>query len=313
MKKPKKPGRWRRRFIGAAVVLIAFAVVVRIVIWAALPTVLRKTAAFYDLDLNYERLSFSSLDGEVAIWHLNVMPRGGGETIASTDYVHGQISVMKLLHGKLDVWRAEADGVDLAVTRNADGTVPLIERFMSSSAATKRAAATPSGRIDLTPPAAIDAFRLQHVRAHVRDLSVSPPLDTVTALDLRVSDVGSALRPTQFEVDISSDPILDSMLIEGEGRASGATLDANVRIRVRGLHGKPAAGYLAPLGIQPVAESIDMKMTGHVIIAPAGQLPATQPANGPATAPTTARSAPAPSPRRPRHWPPELIWKTWRS
>src|SRR5208283_4512379 len=129
--KTKKPHRWRRRLTGVAIILIAFAVVVRIVIWVALPTVLRKTAAFYDLDLNYERLSFSSLDGEVAIWHLTVAPKGGGETIAATDYVHGQISVMNLLRGRLDVWRMEADGVDVAVTRNADGTVPLIERFIS--------------------------------------------------------------------------------------------------------------------------------------------------------------------------------------
>jgi hypothetical protein len=287
--KKKKERRWRRRLIGVALVLIAFAVVVRAVIWVALPTVLRKTASFYDLNLDYERLSFSSLDGEVAIWHLTVTPKEGGETIAATDYVHGQISVLNLLRGRLDVWRMEADGVDLAVTRNADGTVPLIEKFVSGSAASKRAAAA-SGPIDLTPPAAIDAFRLQHVRAHVRDLSVSPPLDTVVALDLRVSDVGSALRPTQFEVNMSSDPVLDNLLVEGEGRASGATLDANIRVRVRGLHGKPAAGYLAPLGIEPVADSIDMKMNGHVTVAGAGQLPATQPSGG--SQPTTAPSGP---------------------
>ena len=63
----------------------------------------------------------------------------------------------------------------------------------------------------------MDAFRLYRVRARLRDLSVQPMLQARVEMDVRVSELGSQTRPTEFEVDVWSDQLLDSLRIKGQG------------------------------------------------------------------------------------------------
>ncbi len=301
-KRPKKKGRWRRRIGIAVVVLLVLALGLRVAVNLAFPTVLAKVAGYYDLDCSYERLQLNVLGGDVGLWHLTVNPKTAngaaidGGPLVHAEYVRGNIAPLKLLVGKLEVWRVEADGVELNVERTADGRIPALEKLLAARPAPAPAAKPAAGptQIDLTPPLRVDALRLQHVRARVRDRAVSPPFDGLVLVNLRVSDVGSTLRPARFELDVSSDPILDSLAVEGEGRSGGAALDARMTVRVKGLRPRAAAGYLEPLGMRPVANEISMRMNARLSTAAAADgHPPTRPTSGASDLASAANASPA--------------------
>ena len=54
--------------------------------------------------------------------------------------------------------------------------------------------------MDLSPPVILDALRLQHVDARIRDNTVTPPFDTRMKLSLRLSNLGSETRPLRFGI-----------------------------------------------------------------------------------------------------------------
>lgn len=272
----KKKRRWRRRIVVGLVVLLGLAVLFRVALSVAFPVVLKKVAAGYGLDADYERFTLSLTGGDVGLGRVRFTPHGSAEPFATAGYVRATISPLKLFVGKLEVWRVEADGVTVNVDREADGRMPVIDRLLASAGApAAKPAATPvgdgkPGQIDLTSPLQVEGFRLQAMTARIRDKSLSPPLDATVRMDVRVDDVGSAERPTRFEVAVYSDPVLDSLIVTGEGRAAGATLDANITAAVKGLHLKPLAGYLELLGLRPVADSLMMRMDGRVRTTAAG-------------------------------------------
>lgn len=249
---------WRQRIKITLLVLLILAVALRIALTFLLPVVIRKVANTYDLDLRYSRLDLSILGGNANIWDLTLRPKSGGASIVTTDYVHGNISPLNLLQGRLVVWRAEVDGVDVFVEREADGSIPLLRKVLSPAPTVQAAEPTPDGPpqpIRLQSPLRIDALRLSHVTAKFRDLSVTPAFEASMQTTLRVSDVGSDQNPARIEMELTVDPLLDTLLIQGEAHATGTSLKADLRILMRGLHLQTAAGYLAPLGLKPVAES----------------------------------------------------------
>jgi len=273
-KKEKRPGRWRRRTIWALSILIVLGFVLRATLPLALPAVLRKIAGNFGMTCNYDRLELNLFSGDAGMWGLEFKPREGGPAIFAADYCHGNISVLNLFRGKLNVWRVEADGVDVNIDRNPDGHIPLLDRFVSATATTPATpATTPAkgkpGELDLSSPVRVDALRLDHIRVHIHDRGITPELDTELAMDLRLSDLGSLARPARFEMNLSADPMLDTMRITGEGTSAGKNLDAKFSALVRGIRLKPAAAYLAPFGIRPVSDSITLRAEGHIHTAPA--------------------------------------------
>lgn len=257
----KQPRRWRRRLTTALICLLVLVVVARVLVNLLLPTVLRKVAAAYDLDCEYERSELNLLSGDAGLWHLVLTPKSGGDPVLSVGYARGNLSVLALLRGQLDVWRVEADGVQLLVERTADGRIPLIEKILatrlpgSDSSAAAVATAGPR-RINLSPPLKLDAFRLSQVRARIIDRSVSPAVDTTVALNLRVSDVHSRVRPTTFELEVWNQPALDLLRIEGAGHAEGKDLEARMQLALYGFHPRELSNYLTPLGLKPIAHHI---------------------------------------------------------
>jgi Domain of Unknown Function (DUF748) len=255
--------RWRWRIILGLIVLICLTFVVRFLLSVLLPTVLNKVAKTYDLACSYDRLDLSLIGGTAAIWNLEVTPKEGGDPIFHADYCQGDISLYNLLKGRLVVYRVAADGVDMTVERTADGKIPLLARFASSSPAKPAPVSTNEPRpFTLEAPLRVDALRLQHVRARFHDEFVKPELDARLALDLRLSNLGTPGIPTRFELDFDSDPLLDSLQITGRGESDGKTLTAELHVLMRGLHPKPAAGYLALAGLQPTADMISASMSG---------------------------------------------------
>jgi hypothetical protein len=261
--KQKKKGRWRRRVLWTLAVLAFGLVLFRVAVMVALPGVLKGVASTYGLTANYERSQLNLLSGDAELWHLTLTPKEGGEPIVATEYCRLNLSTLMLLRGKLAVWRVEADGVDLLIERTADGEVPLLERFALAQQPQPEPAEA-AQVIDLTPPLRIDAFRLSHVKARVRDAYVQPPFESACMLDVRVSNVGSQKRPTSFYVELNSGNVLQSLVVEGTGTSRGRDLDATMSIRVLGMNLKPLEAHLAPLGLRPVADRIDSTFAARV-------------------------------------------------
>ncbi len=264
---PRKNRRWRRRIIIALVVFICMTFIVRFLLSALLPSVLNKVAKTYNLTCSYDRLDINLIGGNAAIWNLDLAPKPGDEPIFHADYCQGDISIYNLLKGRLVVYRVAADGVDLTVERTADGRIPLLERFASSSSSPSKPvpASTATTRpFDLEAPLRVDALRLQHVRARFHDQFVKPELEARLAMDFRLSNLGTPGQPTRFELDFDSDPLLDSLQITGRGNSDGKTLTASLEVLMRGLHPKPAAGYLALIGLRPTADVISASMNGSL-------------------------------------------------
>lgn len=272
----KKRRTWKQRLKIAAIVVVVAALLIRVGLNLLLPTVVRKVANAYDLDCTYERMSLGLLSGNAHIWNLELRPSSGGDSIIRADYIQGSISTPNLFRGRLVVYRAEVDGVDIIVDREPDGSVPLLQRLLSSPEdapiSVEPEPETESGELqplNLQPPLRIDAVRLSHVTATFRDRSVTPTFETTVRTSLRVSDVGSTGSPARFEMEVTADPVLDALIINGVMHSTPTSMDADLDVRVRGLHPQPVTQYLLPLGIRPIAEDITLqaqaKLTAEAI------------------------------------------------
>lgn len=268
----RKGGKWRRRLVRAGVALLVLLVAFRLLFAALLPTAINRAAALYGLTCDYERSEMNLLSGDVGLWHLTIAPlpgtpggEAGAEPLARIGYVRGNISTLQLLKLNLEVWRAEADGVELVVERQRDGRIPLLDRLIAALPKSDPSAAPPAPKRDpnaprtplsLAPPLTIDALRLQNAVVHLRDRSVTPEFTGRVLVDFRLSDVNSGVRPTTLEAAVWSEPGLDLLRVEGTGRSDRDTLEADLRVLLRGLQLDGLGQYLRPLGIAPAAEPL---------------------------------------------------------
>ncbi len=266
-------GKWRRRIRRTLIALILIVLALRIALFFAIRPVLHKVAAAYDLDISFGRQEMTLSAADVGFWYIKVTPKSGGPPIFSTDYLRGRISTWDLLKGRLYVYRAEADGVDLTLERTKEGRLPVLEQIMASHSATPAPPpkTEPEKPLDFTSPLKVEAFRLSHVRAHILDESVTPPLEALLAMDVRVSYLGQIDRPAQFEADIWSDPVLDLTRVIGQFSNKGQNLDATLGVFVRGLHLKPLAGYLATVGVRPYQNDLGLKMSATLKTEPSSE------------------------------------------
>lgn len=261
--KMEKRKKLRRRLIRIGLVVLILLVLFRLSLIVIFPAVVNRVAKFYKLQYTYDRMELSLLGGNAGIWGLDVKPMEGGDSIAKADYVRGRISTFALLTGKLEIWRLEADGVELWADRDASGRFQKLERFATSSTTSAGSTAAPvkeKAPVDFSSPLNVEALRVTHLRAHYTDQSVTPAISTVVGLDVRVSNLGSQERPTRFEIEVAADPLLTVFRIQGEARAKGRDVDAQMRVQMRGLDLGPAMGYLRPLGIEAKAKEYSAQM-----------------------------------------------------
>lgn len=267
--KPSRGKKWRRRLKLTFLTLLLLFGIFRIALQFMLPTVLRRTAASYGLAANYERHEMDLFGGDVGIWHLILAPIEGGKPLLKADYCRGDVSTWDLLRGRLVVRRLEAEGLDVQIERDAKGEIALLKKFTAVSTAPpktapKTAVNAPVKDIDLTSPFQLDAFRLDRVHAHFIDQSVSPALDAIVEVNLRLTDLRSPVRPSGFDLELSARPLLDSLRAKGVGRAAGKDLDAKMQVVISGMHLKPAEGYLRALGLKPVAHDLSVAFNWEV-------------------------------------------------
>ena len=278
---PGEPGkvkgrrRWLRHFVWTAAILCILIALFRFALILSLPLVLEKVSAGYGLRCTYERLDITFIGMDVELWHLDLSPQEGGEPFVHAEYCRADVATLELLRGRLVVRRIESDGMDLLVERDADGSLPLLKRLQEGAPAAPAPLGAAAGQgapskpfnpaaLSFAAPVEIDALRVQHLHARIRDRSLTPPLETMVEMDLRLSDVGSPARPARFELVLSSTPILDSLRIDGQCTSSDRQIETGMNLSLRGFHPKALAGYLEPLGIRPVADSISFAMKASV-------------------------------------------------
>ena len=154
--------RWFRRILWGIAILITICILLRIILWACLPWIIKKTMKEYTLHCTYEQLSVSLLTGDAELWHLELRPGENEELLAHVEYCRADVSMLTLLTGRLIVRRIEIDGMDVNVTRATDGTFPQFKGLQNVLKAKKSkeeiasteipAKAASPGEIDLTPP-----------------------------------------------------------------------------------------------------------------------------------------------------------------
>lgn len=307
-KKARKKRTWRRRLWLLFIGIVVIGIVIRIAVQVAFPIVLSRVAGSYGLAADYRQFRMSMLSGDVGLGRLEFKNQKTGEAFANANYVRATISPLKLLIGQLEVWRVEADGVDVHVRREADGSIAVIDDLLKASAqaepVVKPVVTGEPTMINLTSPAHIEGFRLQHLRLHLTDKTMSPPVEAMVQLDVRVDEVGSRASPASFYINLYSDPVLDALTIEGQAVAKGATLDADMKLSLKGLHLRPLAPYLEPVGLKPIAHDISahasgtLKTTPAALVTAVSQLSAsTRPKSQPTTGPgATIANTDPPSP-----------------
>ena len=275
----KKSGRWRRWLKRIVVIAVLLAVVMRLALPLVLPSIVRNLAGRKGLEVSWEKLDLSLLGGSLELWHLDArwkapegQEEGSGDAIAQLEYVTVDADVSALFTGDLKVHRVEADGIDLFLEREADGTWAL-SRLAGEPApveAEPREEERPpdaepeSGLIDFALPLEIAAVRLQHLRVSLSDASQPEQDPVVLDLSARVSDLGCEDRPARLQVLAHSAQVLDVLRVEGEVVAAGPTLDAELEVEVGGLRPGPLEGLLTEVGLRPVAEALSCSMTTQV-------------------------------------------------
>lgn len=266
--------RWRRWLVWAGIVIVAVVVALRIALWLSLPWIINKTMMSYGLEARYERLSLSLLTGDAELWHLVLVPTDSNTPLTDVEYCRAEVSPLTLLTRRLVVPRLEVDGLDISLTRAADGTFPQLQTLLAvlrerSAVAQEPNAHAASGpmsprAVDLTPPLQMDALRLQHVQVRFQDLTVNPVFETRLDLNVRLSDLRSDKRRTRFQVILSSPPVLDQFLLEGIGSSDATGLLAEVKVALQGLHPGAVEDYLAGLGLRPDARNVAFTGAGSV-------------------------------------------------
>ncbi len=254
---PPAQGRWKKRTIRILAIAGAAVIIFRLSLVFILPAVLQHALGFYGLNASYQRLSLSVLGGDLSIWDLKIRPASGGPSVLTSEYCHGNVSVLQLFAGRLYLRRVEADGAKVIIRRDAAGNGPLLHALLSQSSTTPAGSAANS-KISLSSPLRIRAFRLEHLVLHLVDTNVKPAVDTWLDMNVRVSELGRKGRPTRFGLSFWSGSMLDTLRIRGTVTNSADTLAAKANIFMVGLHLKPIAGYLASLGIRPTARGLSM-------------------------------------------------------
>ncbi len=288
------PVRLRRGLLWSLVTLVVLVTIFRVTLPWIVPSVLRKVASGYGLSCQYERLELSLLGGDAGLWNLKLSPIEGGDPLITAEYSRLLLSPWSLLRGRLYLYRVESDGGQVLIDRDEQGRIALLERLLPGSAAnatTKAPASsgttsgttptgtsggtsgrTSGGAVKLEAPLRIDALRVQRLVLHVRDRSVLPKVDTQIALDVRLSDIGHPSKPLGYELEVRAEPLLETVLIEGQANLQPGSLQTSTNLQLRNLKLGAAAGYLALAGVEPIGQSLSAQMTASVnLLAPTPQ------------------------------------------
>ncbi|MGN6724585.1 MAG: DUF748 domain-containing protein, partial [Tepidisphaeraceae bacterium] len=273
--------KWRRRLVRVIVVVVLLVMAGRALVHVIFPPVLSRVAALYGLNAQYDKLDLYMFGGDIGLWGLRVTTSEGGQPVLTASYVRGSVSLWALLRGRLHVERAEAEDADVYLERTSDGKLPLVDKFLGSSNP-KSAATQPAtpGSLSLDPPLAVNTFRLQNARAHLRDQAIQPATDLTLALDLLVTDIGAQAGKTHVELQLTSPEALGILNVQADGQSRNGVLQAEFAAKMYGLNLIPAKAYLLPFGLLPTEKNLQGTAGGNLLVraTPAVAATTTQPA-----------------------------------
>ncbi len=271
----------RRRWLRVLVVLIALGLGARLAFGLVLSRVVNGLLESRGLTCSWADLDVSVLSGRGEMRYVAFVPRAAdGESrapLAVVDYAIFDLEVWPLLTGQLRFQRLEIDGVDVQLERLSDGSWNLTEPVAEGAdvvssvleeSAKQGAAPEP---IDLSPPLAVEALRVQDVSVHVTDRTFVPALVRSYHLDAGISNVGHPERRTRFSVKLVGDRFLDGAHLHGHAEWSADRIRLDARVQLGGLHPRELAPYLAELGIAPVCDSIAGRLRARIDVHVTGE------------------------------------------
>ena len=261
----ERPKRWRRTK-RVLVVVFVLALVVRASLPWAVGAIARSQASASGLELTLGDVDLSLHEGRASVW--NVMVTRANERVLAIESIDVDLQLGALFTGALVVRRAEIDGVDLRLTRGADGVIEEFAGLVSNAAAEEatgeRSADTGPIVIDsLALPIAIRAARVQRVRIEWSDAAVTPPVELRAELDLAASDIGVAGRDGRVELRFAAPGAIGQLSADATLRLEREHARIDGDVLVTGVEGEAIAAYLAALGIAPPERSQELRLAAE--------------------------------------------------
>ncbi len=282
-KREKIKRSWKQRLLRWSGYLLILVVIGRVVLSFAMPSILDAAVANMGMAVRYERLNLSLLSGSCELWHLYLHDKQADEEqepLVHLEYAAIDLDTLALLTGNLVLRRVELDGVDVLLDRAADGSSnfsrlqPEVDSEPEDSE--PEDSEPPESEPSAEEPQAVDlglslqliSLRAQHLRLHLRDASVQPTFDGMVDGSLRLSDLGSPLRPARLQLALHCPDVLDSFRIEAQGKSEGRELQAELSAQLAGFHPQAMAGLLQSMGIEPAADEINLNLHATVQASP---------------------------------------------
>ena len=261
------------RWVRVLTILVLVALGLRVSLNSLLATTVRKLAAGAELDCTWQGLDLSLLGGRGTLRGLRVEPlreEGApttGEPLVELEYATFDLEVSALLTGELRVRRAEVDGFDARLARDAAGRwnfEPHLEALLRDAEPAPEADEGESQDepdeprpLDLSLPIEVEALRFQHARLTLVDEGLGTPLELGFELNAALSHLGDRERPARFSVTVTGGEALDGARIEGVLRSSAERLSLELEAQAGGLRPGLLAPYLALVDLRPAAQSIE--------------------------------------------------------
>jgi len=260
--------RWLKRLAWTLAVLLILG---RLCLPWFLPWLANAYAEDFGYRLSFERMELSLTGADVELAHIELVPSLGQGPRVHVEYARVDLAVLSLAFGEIVLRRVELDGLDANLERDRRGELVLPDWDFGE--ASDDADQPPQDEhtqpgwvlpFVLPPNLQLDAVRAQQVQFTYTDNFLDPPLTTRLDLDLRLSDLGAADRPTRLSLLLASTGLLDRLSLEVTGRLSETRLDAELAIRMAGLDLRPIAGLLAQLGLEPLGPALELGLSGEL-------------------------------------------------
>lgn len=259
--KVPRPGRWRRRLLFLAAVVV----VGRLVLGVGLTPILRAALSAGGLEASWDSLELDLLDARVEVGGLTLSPRSGsgdgapdgassGAPMVAAAIVVLDVDAGALLTGHLRVERLVLEGARVRLDRGAEGSwnfSPLM-----GEGAPAPAEPTPPGPILFDLPFEVVQARVQDLGVSLRDLQATPPVDLTSTTSLTLTNLGAEGQPAALDLRVVSADCLDLLRVRGGGAVAAEGADLSVELTLAGLRPEAARGLLVAAGLDPRAESL---------------------------------------------------------
>jgi len=270
-KKQPVPKRSRRRRLVRLALLVAVVLVaLRVVLWIGLPIVVRSLVGGLGLECEFSALHLSLLDTSIELRDVELRSRETKDPFARIRYARVDLDLIATLTDRLRIERADVDGLELWLDRDAGGSFN-VDRYFGGSGDTANAESdveqTEAAPLDVELPIAVGALRV-HGTLNVRDASVSPVVSSRVEADVFVSDLGDQQRRSKLEVELRAPGCVDLARITGDARIVAGEIDAQLAVAVDRVHTKPVAPYLLALGIRPHRSELSLRASAALQAAP---------------------------------------------